>query len=72
MPQSNVEKLREWAGLVRSEFAEMPGLRLSKRQAQRLWSLDAEITDALFDGLEASRFLRRTGRDVYTRFDVGC
>ena len=72
MHLSHVEKLREWVSIVQSEFAEMPGLQLSKRQAQRLWNLDAEITNALFDVLEASRFLRRTEKDLYTRFDVGC
>ena len=72
MPLSHLETLRDWAYLIQSEFVEMPGLQLSKRQAQRLWNLDAEIADALFDALEASRFLRRTERDLYMRFDVGC
>ena len=72
MQVSHVEKLREWVHIVQSEFAEMPGLQLSKRQAQRLWNLDAEIADVLFDSLEAAHFLRRTHRDLYIRFDVGC
>ena len=72
MQVSHVEKLREWVHIVQSEFAEMPGLRLSKRQAQRLWNLDADIADVLFDSLEAAQVLRRTHRDLYTRFDVGC
>ena len=72
MQLSHLEKLREWVHIVQSEFAEMPGLQLSKRQAQRLWNLDADITDVLFDSLEASQFLRRAHRDLYTRFDVGC
>jgi hypothetical protein len=67
MPQANVEKFLEWVYLIQSEFAEMPGLQLSKRQAQRLWNLDAEIADALFEALEASQFLRRTDRNLYIR-----
>jgi hypothetical protein len=35
-----------------------------------LWSLDAEVADALFDALEASQVLRRTERELYSRFDV--
>ena len=71
MSQSNLEQLHEWLDVVQSEFAEMPGLRLSKRQAQRLWNLDAEIADALFDTLEATHFLRRTDTGMYTRIGVG-
>ena len=72
MPQPHLETLRDWVYLIQAEFVEMPGLKLSKRQAQRLWNLDAEIADALFDALEATRFLKRTERDLYIRFDVGC
>ena len=31
----------------------MPGLHLSKRQAQRLWNLDARSTDVIFSALES-------------------
>lgn len=50
----------------------MPGLHLSKRQAQRLWNLDPQTTDVIFNALEASNFLRRTPNDCYIRVDVGC
>ena len=43
---------------------------LSKRQAQRLWNLDAPSADAIFGALEASKFLRRMPNDVYIRADV--
>jgi hypothetical protein len=58
--------------MVRSEFAEMPGLHLSKRQAQRLWNLDARSVDTILEMLEASHYLRRTADDVYVRADLGC
>ena len=31
---------------VRSEYLEMPGLRLTRRQAQRLWGLDDDLRAA--------------------------
>ena len=51
--------------IVRSEYLEMPGLCLSKLQAQRLWALDATTCDALLNSLERVRFLRRTGDGEY-------
>jgi hypothetical protein len=71
MQQSVVEDFCDWVRLVQSEFAEMPGLHLSKRQAQRLWNLDAKSTDVIFSTLEASNFLRRMPNDVYMRADIG-
>ena len=34
---------------IRSEFLEMPGLRLSREQAQRLWALDAATCDRVLE-----------------------
>lgn len=51
--------------IVRGEFLEMPGLRLTKKQAQRLWALDSETCEALLGTLEASRFLRQTRDGEY-------
>jgi hypothetical protein len=52
-------------GIVRGEFLEMPGLRLTKKQAQRLWAIDADTCDALLGALEASHFLRHTRDGEY-------
>ncbi|RPI50586.1 MAG: hypothetical protein EHM55_21030 [Acidobacteria bacterium] len=57
--------------VVRSEFSEMPGLRLSRRQAERLWNLDPSSADVIFGALEQANFLRRTPNDLYVRADVG-
>jgi hypothetical protein len=46
--------------IVRAEYLEMPGLRLTRRQAQRLWALDTATCDALLDTLESTHFLRRS------------
>ena len=51
--------------IVRDEYLEMPGLRLTGRQAQRLWSLDTATCDALLDTLERAHFLRRSPRGDY-------
>ena len=42
---------------VRSEFLEMPGLRLTSRQAQRLWSLDQLVCESLLAALVDVHFL---------------
>ena len=59
----------EWINIVKGEYREMPGLRLSKPQAQRLWGLDRVTCEALLDHLEASKFLKRTAQDTYVKAD---
>ena len=51
--------------IVRGEFLEMPGLRLTMRQAQRLWAIDADTCEAVLGALEASAFLRHTPGGEY-------
>lgn len=55
---------------IKGEFVEMPGLRLTAPQAQRLWGLDAEFCEAILGALVDARFLLRTG-DVFVRVDAG-
>jgi hypothetical protein len=50
--------------LIRAEYREMPCLRLTKRQIQRLWSLDGDTCDAVVKVLEKEHFLRRIA-DAY-------
>ena len=61
----------DWLRLIRAEYLEIPGLRLTKPQVQRLWGLDDVTTDALLAALEDVKFLRRTHRDAYVRADIG-
>ena len=42
---------------VRSEFIEMPGLRLRIDQAQRLWNLDRAICESVLRSLVDAKFL---------------
>ena len=42
---------------IQGEFLEMPGLRLTCRQAQRLWNLDQLVCESLLAALVDVRFL---------------
>ncbi len=57
---------KNWAQLVRGEYLEMPGLRLTRSQVQRLWGLANEECDAVINELTTAGFLKRTpgGADV--------
>ena len=52
---------------IRGEFAEMPGLRLTVRQAQRLWDLDAPTCRNLLDALVSTGFLNQSAEGAYAR-----
>ena len=52
---------------VRSEFIEMPGLRLRIDQAQRLWNLDRAMCESVLRSLVEAKFLRCFGDDLYAR-----
>jgi len=62
----------DWLPIVRGEFLEMPGLRLTKPQVQRLWGVDTVTCDALLDELVNRNFLKRTPKGVYARVDADC
>ena len=57
--------IRVWMRRIQSEFFEMPGLHLTKLQAQRLWSLDSQLCGQLLDALVSARILEKTPRDAY-------
>lgn len=54
---------------VRGEYLEMPGLRLTPAQAQRLWGLDAPAAQSVINELVDARFLRRTPDGMFVRAD---
>lgn len=56
---------------VSGEFLEMPGLRLTRQQAQRLWGLDESVCVQLLESLVNAKFLCRLGHGVYTRLTDG-
>jgi len=61
------EMLRRISG----EYLEMPGLRLTCEQAQRLWGLDRDTCCELLAELVAARFLARTSSGQYMRLADG-
>ena len=52
---------------IRSEFLEMPGLRLTPAQAARLWALDRHMSERLLDHLTMAGFLLKTSEGAYVR-----
>lgn len=52
---------------VRAEYREMPGLRLTARQAARLWRIEADHSESILQALVADGFLARTDRGAYVR-----
>lgn len=56
---------------IRGEFLEMPGLCLTRCQAQRLWGLPCDRCDALLTILIEERFLTVTRDGRFVRFGSG-
>jgi hypothetical protein len=56
---------------VCAEYTEMPGLRVTAAQAQRLWGLDAATSRHVLDCLVDVRFLRHTPSGHYVRLTEG-
>ena len=54
VPRSGMEQMLR---RIQGEFLEMPGLRLTCRQAQRLWNLDQLVCESLLAALVDVRFL---------------
>ena len=52
---------------IRGEYLEMPGLRLTSAQAQRLLGLDQESCLQLLESLTRERFLYRHADGTYAR-----
>jgi hypothetical protein len=56
---------------VCNEFLEMPGLRLTCQQAQRLWGLDERSCLDLLEFLVDEKFLCGPRHDAYSRVSDG-
>ena len=62
---TNEQQICDWLRRIQSEFFEMPGLRLTKPQAQRLWSLDPQFCNNLLETLVSTNVLEIGPHDVY-------
>ena len=56
---------------IQAEYREMPGLKLTPAQAQRLWNLNRATCDAALSYLVERRFLFRTVDGAFIRIDSG-
>jgi hypothetical protein len=56
---------------IQGEFVEMPGLRLTPAQAQRLWGLDRRTCEQLLEALVSAQFLSQTRDGSFIRTDGG-
>ena len=62
-------ELHAAAERIRSEFLEMPGLRLTLPQASRLWGLDPLACEAVVEALIRGAFLRWTPAGMLARVE---
>jgi hypothetical protein len=73
MPETHTPQasIHDWLRLIQAEYLEVPGLHLTRQQAEGLWGLDTLTSEALLDALVDARFLRRTRDGRYTRIGGG-
>ena len=58
---------REWTQIIRGEFLEIPGLRLTSEQIQTLWGLHRDVCATVLEDLLHQRFLQLTADGHYVR-----
>ena len=63
--------ITDHAHRIYSEYLEMPGLRLTSAQAQRLLGIDAAVCSNALELLVSARFLRLTPTGQYVRVTDG-
>jgi hypothetical protein len=56
---------------IRGEYLEMPGLRLTLEQAQRLWDIERTLCRRVLDALVESKFLCVKSDGMYARVTDG-
>jgi hypothetical protein len=56
---------------IQGEYVEMPGLRLTPAQAQRLWGLDRPTCEQLLRVLVKDKFLSETRDGSFVRTEGG-
>ena len=67
MPEGSRLVIRDLLNRIQMEYLEMPGLRLTSWQAQRLWNLDETTCDEIFATLVREQFLSQTVDGAYLR-----
>jgi hypothetical protein len=62
-----ITQIEDAMQLIRMEYAELPELKLTFWQAQRLWDLPSDVCARALATLMESRFLARAGDGSYVR-----
>jgi hypothetical protein len=57
--------------VIRGEFNEMPGMKLTRDQFCRLWNLESDEAERVIRFLTSSRFLQRDRENRYGRATDG-
>jgi hypothetical protein len=55
---------------IQTEYVEMPDLKLTPRQAQRLWNLSRDVWEAALAVLLSKEFLAQTQDGAYVRYSA--
>lgn len=55
---------------VRAEYLDMPGLKLTEQQAERLFHLDCAACETVLETLVSTGFLRRADDGLFVRFGL--
>jgi hypothetical protein len=63
------ESIERLVRRLKSEFLEMPGLKLTEAQARRLWALDAASCSYVLDNLVKTNFLFKTPDGAFMRIE---
>jgi hypothetical protein len=71
MNQSRVIVSEQILHRICGEYLEMPGLQLTRPQAQRLWGLDEQTCALLLESLTEEKFLYRRPDGTYARLTDG-
>ena len=64
---SSGTRIRDVLERIQGEYIELPGLRLTLAQAERLWHLDHSVCDALLAALVDARFLSKASDGTFVR-----
>jgi hypothetical protein len=56
---------------IRAEYLEMPGLRLTLQQAQRLWGVERALCKMVLDALVDEKFLHVKADGAFARLTDG-
>jgi len=71
MSEGHSPQLDQMLSRICGEYLEMPGLSLTREQAQRLWGIDEETCTRLLTMLLESGFLQHTRDNSYVRVTDG-